>query len=376
MRIRTIKNLAEVGRYPMSRGGIANQLIPAPTFHAPFSDPSNPLYVERGGALTMVRATTATYLHPTTGLITSAANNILRIEANGALIEATRTNLSLQSQTLGTTWTPTDVTVANNDGVSPDGTTNAELLTSTAGNGTLIQDLGVVASAAKTFSIYLKRKTGTGNIDLTLNNGGTWTTKTITTSWARYEITATVADPDVGIRIVTSGDAIWAWGGQLENLATYASSYIPTVAASVTRNGDALKAPNSSIDATNGSVVVQVDAQNTAGGFIVSIDGDNRILYYNNQLKMYDGTTVIQGDNVLTAGTSYKVGAIWANGGNMGLYRDGAGDGTPNSFDGFVLSDFLDIGNNGGGAQIDGHIKNLRIWSIPLSDARMQGLTS
>jgi len=107
-------------------------------------------------------------------------------ELLGYLAEGARTNRCLQSQTLGTTWVASNITVANDQVVAPDGTTTAESLTASAGNGTLIQDLGVVASAAKTGSIYLKRKTGTGNIDITMDGGATWTTQTINaTTWTR-----------------------------------------------------------------------------------------------------------------------------------------------------------------------------------------------
>jgi len=197
--------------YPEEQGAM--------TFWAPFDDPSTPLRVLKGGALTFVRATTATYLHPTTGLITSAANNVLRIEANGALIEGARTNLALYSEDFtDAVWVSGGgaIAVATNSVASPDGTTTADTLTASGANGTLIQDLGVIASAAQAYSIYLKRLTGTGNIDLTLDGGSTWTTKVITSSWARYWITQTVADPDIGIRIVTSGDAVYAWGAQCE----------------------------------------------------------------------------------------------------------------------------------------------------------------
>jgi hypothetical protein len=109
------------------------------------------------------------------------------------------------------------VAVVADQVVAPDGTTTADQLTAAGANGTLIQDLGVIASTAQCFSLHLKRKTGTGNIDITLDGGATWTTQTInSTTWTRCEKTQTLANPDVGIRIVTSGDAVYAWGLQCE----------------------------------------------------------------------------------------------------------------------------------------------------------------
>ena len=109
------------------------------------------------------------------------------------------------------------IAVVADQAVAPDGTTTADQLTASGANGTLIQDLGVIASTAQCFSLHLKRKTGTGNIDITLDGGATWTTQTInSTTWTRCEKTQTLANPDVGIRIVTSGDAVYAWGLQCE----------------------------------------------------------------------------------------------------------------------------------------------------------------
>lgn len=47
-------------------------------FHAPLNDPNNPLTVSTGnGAFTYTRASTATYIHPTTGLVTTSPANIV-----------------------------------------------------------------------------------------------------------------------------------------------------------------------------------------------------------------------------------------------------------------------------------------------------------
>lgn len=165
----------------------------------------------------------------------------------GYLSEGSNTNRCLYSEDFSNAaWVKSNVTVTANSTTAPNGTTTADTLTATAANGTVIQDLGVVASAPKSGSVYLKRKTGTGNIDMTLDNGATWTTKTLTAAWQRFDISQTLANEDFGIRIVTSGDEVYAWGGDVQtcyasvtgtNLTT---SYIATTSAAASRNEDFL----------------------------------------------------------------------------------------------------------------------------------------
>jgi len=62
-----------------------------------------------------------------------------------------------------------------------DGITNsASRLTATAGNGTILQSINTLTSDTHIYSVWLKRISGTGSIDLTDDNGVNWTTKTLT----------------------------------------------------------------------------------------------------------------------------------------------------------------------------------------------------
>jgi hypothetical protein len=150
-------------------------------------------------------------------------------------------NTCLYSRTFeDAAWAKTNITPDDNSTTGPDGIPlSASTLTAGAANGTIIQNLGVVASAAKCGSIYIKRKTGTGAIEITLDGGAAWTAVTVTSGWTKVYKTQTLADEDFGLRIVTNGDAIYVDFAQVE-LGMKPTSPIPTVAAPVTRVADSL----------------------------------------------------------------------------------------------------------------------------------------
>jgi len=85
------------------------------------------------------------------------------------LLEPTSTNFIPYSEDF-TQWTASfSMVVASNNAISPDGSQNATLLTANQSNQFIY--LTAFASANSTISLYIKRKTGTGDIELS-NNGG------------------------------------------------------------------------------------------------------------------------------------------------------------------------------------------------------------
>lgn len=94
--------------------------------------------------------------------------------------------------------------------VGADGVANtATRLTASGANATWLQAI-TLASSTILLQAKLKRITGTGNIDLTVDGGTTWTT-VAAGSGAYADVTinqAAVTNPSVGIRIVTAGDAV------------------------------------------------------------------------------------------------------------------------------------------------------------------------
>ena len=308
----------------------------------------------------------------------------------GYFAEGQRQNRCLYSQDFtNAAWVSGGggIAVTPDTEVAPDGTTTADTLTASGANGTLIQDLGVVASAAKAGGLYLKRKTGTGNIDLTLDGGATWTTVAVTSSWLLLEKTHTLADEDFGIRIVTSGDEVYAWQAQVET-AAFISSPIPTTTAAVTRNADVLQYPSAgNISNTAGSVYAEYYRQALAVDSLApAILGDSTtgsswllITGANYTATIYDGSA-IGGANIAqpSASTLIKGASRWSTAtskmaatfnGNTSIYEV--------AYDGnFGTPDGIRIGLRASGNNFYGTIRNVKIWKTAKTDAQLQALTT
>lgn len=117
-------------------------------------------------------------------------------------------------------WVKPLATVTANSIADPNGNLNADTLSATLGNATILQNISLLA-APYTFSIWLKRKTGTGNINITIN-GVTFVTQAVTADWARFSTTLTpsAGTKNIGVQIVTLGDEVYAWGAQVSDSAS------------------------------------------------------------------------------------------------------------------------------------------------------------
>lgn len=182
------------------------------------------------------RASTG-YAQTQSGLLVPFGSGAPRFTDKGFLIEEARTNLALWSNDMtNAAWVKVNTTAAMTQ-TGPDGVANsASSLTATAGNATTLQTI-VSASATRAGSFWIKRLTGSGNVDIAVD-GVTWSTAAVTSAWTQVSLVqAAVTNPIVGIRLVTSGDAVAVWCGQLES-AGAASSPIPTTTVAVTRAAD------------------------------------------------------------------------------------------------------------------------------------------
>ena len=195
--------------------------------------------------ITFTRASTATYFDKL-GVLRTASNNEPRfdydpvtLEAKGLLIEESRQNLALWNRDLtNVAWVKTNCSVLKNQ-VGLDGAVEASTVTASAANATILQSISS-ASNTRITSAYIKRVAGTGTIQMTQDNGGTWTdiTSSITTSWKRFEApSASLINPTIGFRIASNADAIAVDFVQHE-LGSFSTSAIATTTTAVTRQAD------------------------------------------------------------------------------------------------------------------------------------------
>lgn len=253
-----------------------------------------------GGVVTpsFTRATTA-WTRLSTGLWVSIASGSPRsyYDANlvykGFLCERNTTNRCLHSRDLTQA-----VWVSGGGGITPlknavgiDGAANScSTITAAGADGTLLQGI-TNASVVRTFSCYMKRSVGTGTISITLDGGATWTDITSqlsTTAFALVQIHQTLANPSVGFKITTSGDAVIVDMCQEETTGAgtkgIATTPYPAGAAAVTRNSDQLSyATGAWFNAAEGAMSCEYTPE--AGAAVSSSDIVTLIVDANNTIN-------------------------------------------------------------------------------------------
>jgi hypothetical protein len=348
------------------------------------------------------------------------------------LLEPLRTNLVKRSQEFDNTSFQKNVSsVSANTTTAPDGTLTADTWT---GNGTssthyLAQVVAQSTSGvAYTQSVFAKKGTndfiqivGTISIydansyaNFDLENGvvgtiGSSATATITdfgNGWYRCTMTATATATAIGngfllwlinsatsTRVETNSLAtsVHLWGAQLE-AGSYPTSYIPTVASTVTRNADEISKTGISdlLNPSEGTFYAEISAlANDLTARILSLSdgtGDNTV-----QIRFSNASNQIRLDiygqsgsyrstvTVLDITENHKVLIKWGPSGIFGFIdgdkytltlASGTGSGIPTALDRIKFSAFY------GGVLFYGKCKGVQIYKTALSDPQCQALTT
>ena len=257
------------------------------------------------------------YIPTTTAAVSvGPVANVPRLDYLGStcprlLLEPQRTNLALYSEQFNNAaWTKTldgQVTITANTAVSPDGTTSADKMipSAIAGFHCVQQQVSLSAGSAS-ISVFAKAAEysflqifdalTTEYVNFNLTNGTVGSSDTyvgtidsLGNGWYRCKATKTVPTGTFSARIgvVTSASAprgqsftgngtngLFIWGAQLE--ASYATSYIPTLAASATRGADACSKTgiSSLIGQTEGTLYAEIvrTTSTATDGFWVGVN--------------------------------------------------------------------------------------------------------
>ena len=385
------------------------------------------------GDMTVVRATTATRVN-SAGLIESVAINVPRLDYTGGgcpsiLVEPARTNNVLRSEEFDNGyWNKFNVTVTPNTTISPDGTTTADNVNITAINGFLRRtSLTFANSTSYTISIFVKKSatTGTKNFRFYYTNGVnsglactvdlTNITATTTTNgaipptilstklvnygnnWYRVEVAFTTnalggnSGSEIGLQPLGGGPVVDfdAWGAQLET-GTNATSYIPTVAATVTRNADVISKTgiSSLIGQTEGTLYAEVNLDNfdVNNVRILAIsDGTsaNRIMLLTNSSNRI--TTIVSNSSVeqaqISSGTLtkglYKIAVAYALN-DFAFYINGALIGVDSSINVPICTDVYlgKIESSSPTAILNDRIELATLFKTRLTNAQLATLTT
>jgi hypothetical protein len=376
------------------------------------------------GDLTVTRATSATRVNAN-GVIETVASNVPRIDYSGGgcpsiLVEGQRTNLVLYSQQFDNAyWGQFLCTITANDAISPDGTQNADKIVSTLANSNNVvfrNNITGISGGSQTISFFAKAGTSSTArlqiFDLTnvfsseynLTNGttanttagATATIKLYGNGWYSCTLTATTLAAnhffDFGIKSTAVGQFAYIYGAQFESLANYATSYIPTTTASVTRNADVISKTgiSSLIGQTEGTLYTEIKVNKLIGAasryiFHLSDGTANNRIYIafsgaaSNVLRarIFNGGTLQCSINssALTSTGTYKLAMAYKNN-DIVFYVNGVQIGTDTSAT-IPTCSRVDIGQNYNNvAQLSDNILLSTLWKTRLTNAELAELTT
>lgn len=396
---------------------------------------SVPIYVwhpqlEQRSSVTAYTPTTTSAITNYIPQLMTAAVNVARFDCDpitrnslGLLIEESRTNLLTYSSDFSdAVWTKTNSTITTAANVAPDGTLTASKMISNPSNnyhyGSRV--IAVSTSTTYTYSIYAKAgEYNTGFINFpndsalsTFNlatgtvmssaSGVSTSIQSVGNGWYRLICTYTTgaAETTTGawFGLKTSsflGDGysgIYIWGAQLE-AGSFATSYIPTVASTVTRALDATSMTGINFSSwynqsewsfywESNSAVSTVNAVTWEMFNGVNIPGTGWNNTNGGQVRFITSgsSTVNQITGTIVSGSTNKYSATTKPGtGNNILALNGSVIATTASPAWMYIPTgiyFYDVNSGGNFSTLNGHIKKLSYYPKSLSSSNLVALTS
>lgn len=337
--------------------------------------------------------------------------NIPRLDySNGTcpslLVEPQRTNIALQSSSFDTSpWILGNnvgaATITANNAIAPDGTLTADKIAfpsvGSPSQWSLVFQPFTASASAYNGSFYIKGELGTEVVWISFTKDGVNYQRQIcnlTTEWQRFDISATLTSGadnfQIGVdtrdssQTARPAQTIYLWGAQLE-AGSYATSYIPTTSASVTRNADVISKTgiSSLIGQTEGTLFVDVNLDETSdynGWFLKDNASYDTFVFLQRESNGtiavgYYGSGALQA-RIETAPSQpsghYKIAFGYKNN-DFVMYVNGTQIGTDTSGSVSGLMDYFDIHFGSTGAN---HQHAAALWKTRLTNTQLAQLTS
>ena len=200
----------------LRRGGLHAGLEGGSIFNIASLDLNFAKYKNIGSLVTFTRASSGTFVGSDGVLRTAVTNLSLRSEK---LDEAGQWSVIGSGATL----------TATTDVAAPNGAMTAWTLTSSGAAAQIQQAPTGISGATYTGSFYIRRRSGTGTVNIRVSENINTPLVGVTSEWQRFSFTATSTSTTIRLGVNLSGiaDAVDLWGAQLEQ-STTVGEYIPT----------------------------------------------------------------------------------------------------------------------------------------------------